>query len=179
MSHTRFAALVNSVVEYHWATQAASNNTGGKRGASHSWDAKAHGKDKEKQGKCRASPQNHTYLHSLLLPRSLKARKMCRRNYCRFPPRTDEISRLCHSLNTVQGLYLMLLHILCQEEGKTENATLHPHAQKKNPQTLIEYINPLSGLDTLCWLILCSTLVTGGPNYSHSQMVNKTKWGVP
>lgn len=50
---------------------------------------------------------------------------------------------------------------------------------KKITQTLIEYINPLSSLDTLCWLILCSTLVTGGPNYSHSQMVNKTKWGVP
>lgn len=75
------------------AAHAASNDMGGKRGASYSWDAlNAHRNDRQEQGKCRPSPQNHTYLHSVLLPRSLKARKMWRLNYCGFPPWIDEIS---------------------------------------------------------------------------------------
>lgn len=48
----------------------------------------------------------------------LKARKMWKWNYCGFPPWLDEISRLFHSLNTIQRLYLKLLHILGEEEGK-------------------------------------------------------------
>lgn len=48
----------------------------------------------------------------------VKARKMWKWDYCGFPPWLDEISRLSHRLNTVQGLYLKLLHILGEEEGK-------------------------------------------------------------
>lgn len=58
---------------------------------------------------------------------------MWRLNYCGFSPRINEISRLCHSLNTVQGLYLMFLHSLCQEEEKAENTppTFFPPLRKK------------------------------------------------
>lgn len=49
---------------------------------------------------------------------ALKARKMWKWNYCGFPPWLDETSRLSHSLDTVQGHHLKLLHILGEEEGK-------------------------------------------------------------
>lgn len=117
------------------ATPAASNDMGSKRGASHSWDGNAHRKNREEQGKCRASPQKHVYLPLTLSSRKSEGKEnaemellwiLSLSGQMKYP---DSVTVWILSKVFILGFFIFL----CQEEGKTENATPHP---QKNPPNL-------------------------------------------